>query len=419
MSTRTSDSRVFTLILLVATAIFLNYVDRGTIAIAAPLMKAELGLSATAFGLAVSAFFWVYAPIQLAIGWLCDRVSVYRLFAGGVALWAASTALTGFVGGLASLLALRVLLGLGESVAFPGSSKIIARHVPPAQRGMANAMLAAGLSFGPALGTLGGGLIMAAWGWRAMFFAFGLATLAWLIPWRVLVRSLPLEADSRAEPPFVLGAITGRWALWAMGIGHFFANYGFYFALAWLPLYLVQSRGYSIPQMTLLASIVYLMQGASALALGWLSDYWVRNGGSEPRVRRVMIALGHLGVAICIAGIALSASTAALAAWLALTGACFAAGTLNIYCIAQMFAGPRAAGTWVGIQNAIGNVAGIIGPVITGALIDATGNYAAGFALASGVSLIGAAWWAFVVPPIRQIDLDTPGELAPAGWAAS
>ena len=177
------------LILLLGAAVFLNYVDRGAIAIAAPLMKGELGLSATDFGIAVSAFFWVYAPVQLVAGWLCDRFSVYRLMAGGIMLWAASTLLMGFAGGFASLLVLRIMLGVGESIAFPGSSKIIARHVPPERRGMANAAVAAGIALGPAVGTLAGGLIVAHLGWRAMFFAFGLATLIWLVPWQQAVRS--------------------------------------------------------------------------------------------------------------------------------------------------------------------------------------------------------------------------------------
>src|SRR5215831_5018644 len=87
-------------VVVVAAAIFLNYVDRGAIGIAAPLMKGELGLSATRFGIAVSAFFWVYAPIQLLIGRMCDRLPVYRVYGAGIALWAASTLLTSFVAGL-------------------------------------------------------------------------------------------------------------------------------------------------------------------------------------------------------------------------------------------------------------------------------------------------------------------------------
>jgi len=90
----TRASPVIAFIIVIAAAIFLNYVDRGAIGIAAPLMKTELGLSATRFGIAVSAFFWIYAPIQLLIGRLCDRLPVYRVYSAGLALWAASTFLT-------------------------------------------------------------------------------------------------------------------------------------------------------------------------------------------------------------------------------------------------------------------------------------------------------------------------------------
>ena len=137
------------LILLLGASLLLNYVDRGAIGVAAPLMKSDLGLSATAFGLAVSAFFWIYAPVQLVLGWLCDRFSVYRLLALGTALWSASTLLMGFVGGFLSLFLLRMVLGIGESIIFPGSSKMICRHVPAERRGLANAVVTTGVALGP------------------------------------------------------------------------------------------------------------------------------------------------------------------------------------------------------------------------------------------------------------------------------
>src|SRR4030095_11801285 len=112
------------LILLLGASVFLNYVDRGAIAVAAPLMKGELNLSATEFGTAVSAFFWIYAPVQLIVGWLCDRFSVYKMMALGVIVWAASTLLMGFAGGFLSLLVLRVMLGIGENTIFPGLTNI-------------------------------------------------------------------------------------------------------------------------------------------------------------------------------------------------------------------------------------------------------------------------------------------------------
>src|SRR4051794_4508076 len=123
------------LVLLLGTAIFLNYVDRGSLPTAAPLLKGDLGLSNEAYGLAVSAFFWVYAPIQLFAGWLCDRFSVYRLLATGILIWAASTLLMGFVGGFISLFVLRLALGGGGGLTFPRSSMILSRPPPSYQHG--------------------------------------------------------------------------------------------------------------------------------------------------------------------------------------------------------------------------------------------------------------------------------------------
>ncbi len=393
------------LVLLLGAAVFLNYVDRGAIAVAAPVMKGELGLSATDFGIAVSAFFWVYAPVQLLVGWLCDRFSVYKLMAGGIVLWAASTLLIGFVGGFASLLVLRVMLGVGESIAFPGTSKIIAMNVPPEQRGMANAAVAAGLALGPAIGTLTGGLIVATLGWRAMFIIFGVATLLWLVPWQRVVRQLPTVAAGAALARVPARRLLGQWSLWSMGIGHSLGNFCFYFLLAWLPLYLVQSRGYSIGEMTLLASVGYGVQAVAAMAYGAISDRWTRSGRSEATIRRAMMIISQLLAGVAILGIYRSESVGALLFWLCLGGAASAALSLNLYAIAQMFAGPRAVGTWVGIQNAVGNVSGIVGPVITGMMIDRAG-YGSAFYLTAGVALFGALWWAVAVPAIRQIEVD-------------
>ena len=393
------------LILLLGAAVFLNYVDRGAIAVAAPLMKGELGLTATEFGTAVSAFFWIYAPVQLVIGWLCDRYNVYRLMAWGVILWAASTLLMGFVGGFLSLLVLRVILGVGESVVFPASGKIIARHVPAEGRGFANACCAAGIALGPAIGTLAGGMILASLGWRAIFIAFGIATLIWLLPWRRVIGALPQNRDSEKEAAFPVGRLLEKWSLWAMGIGHACGNYGFYFLLAWLPLFLVQQRGLSIEQMTLLASLGYGVQAVAALMLGSISDRWTRSGRSEAAMRRWMLALGQMLMAGCILGISLSEDLLVIGVLLCLAGVASASLSTNLYSVAQMFAGPRASGTWIGIQNAVGNISGILGPIISGFLIDRSG-YDGAFYLAAGIAAFGALWWVVGIPRIAPISID-------------
>ena len=393
------------LIFLLGAAVFLNYVDRGAIGIAAPVMKSELGLSAQAYGIAFSAFFWVYAPVQLFTGWLCDRFSVYKLLAAGILLWAASTLLMGFAGGFLSLLVLRIMLGVGESISFPGSSKIIARHIPPEKRGVANAALAMGIALGPAVGTLAGGLIVASWSWRVMFWVFGAATLVWLAPWQQLIRTLsdPVHENSRAGVP--VAVLARKWPLWSMSIVHALGNYCFYFLLAWLPLYLVQSRGFTITEMTLLATLGYAVQGACAFAYGHFSDWWTRSGRSEAACRRAMMVASQFLAAAAILGLAYAHDAVTIGVLLCLAGAASAALSLNLYAIAQMFAGPRASGTWVGVQNALGNLSGIFGPIVTGIIVDRAG-YGSAFVLTAAVAAFGAIWWAFGVPRIAQVDLD-------------
>ena len=393
-----------TLVVLLGVAVFLNYVDRGAIGIAAPLMTTELKLDPEAFGLVLSAFFWVYAPVQLFVGWLCDRFSVYRLMAAGVLLWAAATFATGFVGGFASLMVLRVLLGVGETIAFPGASKIITRHVPPGRRGMANAALSLGIALGPAAGTLAGGLILASLGWRAIFIAFGIVTLLWIAPWfRATAKIERSEVPERETVP--VAALIERWPLWSMSIAHIASNYVFYFLLGWLPLFLIKSRGLAITEMTFLATLGYAAQAVAALGFGVLSDSWTRAGRPEALMRRWMMVGGQLVAGIAVLGIAFATTSLELGVLLCLAGIATGALSLNTYAVAQMFAGPRAAGTWVGIQNAIGNTSGIFGPIVTGIIVKELG-YTTAFAVTAAVAIAGALWWIVGVPAIREVKLD-------------
>ncbi len=413
-TTQTSNARLGWIVGLLALAVLLNYVDRGAIGVAAPMMKAELQLTATGFGLAVSAFFWVYAPMCLLVGWLCDRYCVYRMFAAGIALWAITTALTGFVQGIAALIALRLLLGLGESIAFPGSSKIFAASVPAQRRGSANALVAAALAFGPAVGTLAGGLILGAAGWRPIFWMFGLLTLLWLIPWHYT--SAPFRTARITTPivePVPLGVLMRLPTLWLMGVAHFVSNYGFYFLLAWLPLYLVKTLGYSIADMTLLTTLGFAAQGIAALAAGRLSDWAVARGSDEGSLRRAMMIAAQALLGAAIAGVWFAKGHWQVGACLVIGGISQGIVATNVFAVAQMFAGPRAAGGWVGMQNALGNVSGIIGPIITGIIIDQLGSYGWAFAITALVAGSGALWWHWVIPPIRQIEFQAVS--APVG----
>jgi MFS family permease len=394
------------LILLLGLAILLNYIDRGAIAIAAPQLKPELGLDATQFGLAVSAFFWVYVPLQLVIGWACDRWCVYRLIAAGIALWAVSTLAMGLVGGLAALITLRLFLGLGESITFPGASKVIARHVAPANRGIANSVVAAGIALGPVVGTFAGGLLVASYGWRTMFVVFGALTLLWIIPWLLAARRLPTFGGVKEDNPVSIAKIARTAAVWAMGLGHFGATYPLYFVITWVPLYLVKTRGFSITEMTYLATLGFVAQAISAVAQGWFSDWWTRSGRSEAAIRRALMVIGNLMMAVAVYALIDARSATAIAMWLMVVGVGAATGGVNLYAIAQIFAGPRASGSFIGIQNGLGNVPGIVMPIVTGLIVDRTGLYDNAFLLTAAVCVASMLWWLFAVPKIQPLKLD-------------
>jgi MFS family permease len=395
-------------VVLLALAIFINYVDRGNLATAAPLMKDELHLSASRFGLLLSAFFWTYVPAQILAGWLCEKINPYRTYALGLGLWSVSTALTGLAGGFAMLILLRLLLGLGESVAFPCSSKLIAQHLPQHRLGVANGMIALGLSLGPAFGTFAGGLLMARLGWRPVFLLFGLVSLLWLWPWLAMTRNLSRADDAPkvdAAPPF--SRILARREAWGAGLGHFCNNYAFYFVISWLPLYLVKTRGFTVSQMAELGGLIYLVYAASSIVTGWLSDRWLAAGGSVTLVRKSIIIAGHVLTATAMLGCMLGNAQVAVAS-LFLAGISFGFNSPCLYAIGQTLAGPRGAGKWIGFQNCIGNLAGIVAPIITGAVVDRTGEFTWAFAVAGGVALTGVLGWTAMI-----------GKIAPLTWPES
>lgn len=269
---------------------------------------------------------------------------------------------------------------------------------------MANAALALGIALGPAAGTLAGGLILASFGWRTIFIAFGFVTLLWLAPWQVAVRNAD-GGGATTEARVPTGALLGKWPLWSMSIAHIASNYVFYFLLGWLPLFLVKSRGLAITEMTYLATLGYLAQAAASLGFGAFSDWWTRRGYREATVRRWMMILGQLVAGLAVLGIAFADSRMELGALLCVAGVATGALSLNTYAVAQMFAGPRAVGTWVGIQNAIGNSSGIFGPILTGFIV-AQAGYTIAFAVTAAVAIFGAIWWIIGVPRIEEVRVD-------------
>jgi MFS family permease len=395
---------------LLALAIFINYVDRGNLATAAPLIKSELRLTNVQYGVLVSAFFWVYVPGQIVASWLIQKINAYRTLAIGLAVWSAATIASGLAPGFVTLLLFRVVLGIGESAGFPASSKLLAQHLSPERLGKANGLVSSGIYLGPAVGTFAGGLLIAHAGWRLLFIGFGVISMLWLIPWRLSTRALSDEAQvdvSAAEPSF--RELLSKRQLWGASIGHFCANYPFYMVLSWLPLYLVKSQGYSITSMAQLCGVVYALAAVVCLGGGWLADRWIAGGASANRVRLTMICLVPFTWVLSMAACGLGSARMAIAGLL-ISSVPMGLGGCNVYVIAQTLAGPRASGKWVGVQNAIGNLSGIVGPIATGALIDWTGRYSAGFLVAGAIGMSGAGAWLLLVRRVAPIAWSAPGQ---------
>jgi MFS transporter, ACS family, D-galactonate transporter len=389
-------------LVLLAVSSFINYVDRGNLSIAAPMLKDELGISPSQLGLLLSAFFWSYASLQLFAGWLVDRVDVNWVFAGGFFLWSAATAATGVARTFVVLLLLRLLLGIGESVTYPSYSKIIALNFPEEHRGLANSLLSAGLVLGPGFGMLLGGLLMARFGWRSFFVVLGLLSLLWLFPW---LNWMPRNtyATSAAFPgsPSFPEFLRLRSA-WGTCIGQFGVNYVSYFLLTWLPFYLVRERNFSLHAMAKIGGIAYLSGACFATLAGWLSDRCIMSGASPSLVRKTFVG----------GGLALSGIFVGLAAFLApryCVGAVilglifFGVSASNVWAITQTLAGPQAAGRWTGFQNFVGNLAGIVAPTFTGFVLQRTGHFHWAFVIVTAVALASALCWVFLVGPVQQV----------------
>jgi MFS family permease len=393
------------LVLLMAASLCINYIDRGNLGTAGPLVQSDLQLSPEQFGWLGSAFYFTYTLMQFPAGWLADRFGAKIVLAIGATLWSVATLLTGFAAGFVSILLLRFMLGIGESAGFTTTSKLIAERVPKEHVGLANGVTGFGYLFGPAIGTLAGGLLMARFGWRPVFMLFGAVSLLWLVPWaRVVVPEVTLKDRAHADADAVPTAdILAQRSLWGASIGHFCGNYNFYFILYWLPSYLVSARGFSMEKMATVAFWAYALNAGAALFAGWAIDRWIRRGGSATFAHKLPMALAHLLGIGCMFGLVLLPVNAAIAC-LYVYEVVLGFSSPGYFAIPQILGGPAAAARWVGIQNKIGNSPGIIAPALTGWLVGMSGSFVSAFAVAGIVNLIGFFGWVLILGRVELVD---------------
>ena len=389
-------------------AAILNSADRSSLSIAAPALSRELMLSPVQMGFMLSAFFWTYAIGQVVAGWFTDRFPVLWVFTIGFVVWSGATLCTGLVQGMTGLLALRLLLGAGESVAFPCYSKIFATEFPPARQGLPNAILNSGTKIGAALGVLVGGVLIALYGWRMMFFVLGGSGVVFLILWFMLAPRTDRKPRGQAvstatsRGPSYLDILRNRDA-WGTFVGAACYNYAYFFGLTWLPSYLVQQKHLSLEKMGIIGAIPFWAAAASAIIGGWTSDALIKKGHSTTKVRKAFVASGLVFSVAALPSAIVEDLTTSL---VLLTVAYTALGVTvsNLWAISQTLAGPTAAGKWSGAQNCLGAIAGIVAPIVSGFIVQQTGNFSLAFLITALLALVGAASYVFLVRTIAPID---------------
>ena len=356
------------LVALLTLALFINYVDRGNLATSAPMIKGQLHLDEEQIGYLISAFYWTYVVAMIPVGWATERFGAHRVLAVGAALWSVATLLTGFAGGIAVLLGMRLLLGLAESAIFPASSALLATYVPRASLGKANGTISFGYLVGPAIGTFIGGMLMAQYGWRAVFIGFGAASFLWLIPW---LRFSARTASMAPAKPTEVSAVSPSYrqilrqrGLWGASLGHFAGNFTWYFILSFMPLYLVDVRHLSTESMAGVLGAAYFINAVCAVIAGWYADRWIRHGGSPTLIYKLLMNVCAVVSVAAMLGMVLLPAAYSIPC-LVVYEIFLGFSSPGTFGIGQILAGPAATGRWIGVQNFCGNLAGIIAPALT------------------------------------------------------
>ncbi len=411
--------RDWVVILLLVFSVVINYIDRSNLSLAVPVLERQFSLSSLRAGELLAAFFWTYSLAQVfgIAGWLADHFHAGWVLFIGYLLWSVATAATGLTTSFTALFVLRLLLGLGESVAYPCYSRVFAA-MPQQHRGRANALIDAGTKFGPAAGALVGGIVLVHFGWRWLFAIFGIGALVWLPLWYVAMprdeahgaahkpveNSLPnrdLLPNDGSEPS--IAKMLRLPSAWGSIIGHFSGNYFYYFLLAWLPTYLVQEQHMSTLAMSRLTSAVFVVIASSTLVCGFASDRLI-SGGASPSVVRRSVASGGLVLASTLLPLSLFQWSPPVALGLLMI-ACAGQGAYasNHWAITQTLAGPVMAGRWSSLQNGVANFSGIVGPWLTGFIVQRWGSARPAFAVTGVVALIGGLSWGLLVRRVEPV----------------
>jgi MFS family permease len=413
---------IFVLMFFLAT---INYVDRVVLSVSATPIAKEFDISPVQLGYLFSSFLWLYVICLVPMGMIVDKFGTRAVNAAGIGLWSIATALTGFAPGFSTLIASRVLMGVGESTTYPAAGRVIREWIPMRERALFAAIFNSGAYFGPAVGGLVLTWLVSTAGWRTAFVVCAAIGFVWLAAWLIWFRQ-PEQASwlSSEERAMILrerGGSAAQAAAPSLGIGRLLAStsmlglmltqgcavYTQYLFLTWLPNYLQAERGMSMLKSGALMSLPFLGAVVMTALIGKLSDTLLTEETIRTGGRRRLAALSMLcGSLILLTPLVGNVYVILFLIMIALSGVASTVA-MNIALVSDLLRSSADAGRATGLLILGGNIFGISAPIVTGYVIQSTGNFDYAFVVAGALLVVGSlAVFTLARKPIGSPDVE-------------
>ncbi|WP_242118562.1 MFS transporter [Sphingomonas lacusdianchii] len=407
---------------LIATGTLINYLDRTILGIAAPALTKELAISPTLMGVIFSAFSWTYAASQVPGGAFLDRFGTRLTYMLSVGFWSFFTLLHAVIGSVAGLFGLRLLLGIAESPCFPANSRVVATWFPRNERAMATGVYTVGEYIGLAFLSPVLFLMLAHWGWRSLFLVAGALGMVFAVVWWLRYReprdsranaaelALIVEGGGLVEQPAkqrvdwsAAGRLLRTRQMWGICLGQFAGNSTLVFFLTWFPTYLAVERHMDWLKIGFFAVLPFIAASIGVLFGGWWSDRMLRQGRSPNVARKLPIILGLLLASTIVSANFIDDNRLVIAV---LSLAFFAQGMAALgWTLVSDIAPQGMLGVTGGIFNLAANLAGIVTPIIIGAIVAATGSFVYAIGFIGVVALLGALSYIVILGDVKRIEL--------------
>jgi MFS transporter, ACS family, D-galactonate transporter len=409
--------------------VVINYMDRTNLAVAGNEISKEFYFTDLQMGLIFSAFSWTYVIFQIPGGMLVKQYGPRVLYAITLITWSITTVMQASAKGLATLVGLRMATGVFEAPAFPINNRVVSSWFPDNERASAIAVYTSGQFLGLAFLMPVLSKIQLHVGWKGMFIITGAVGILWGLMWYFFYRDpLKHKTVNNAELDYIesggglihppsqidqrtnnnkfnlsdLIEVLSHRKLWGIYIGQFAVNSTLWFFLTWFPTYLVKFRHLEFIKSGYWASVPYLAAFSGVLLSGFLSDYLVRRGVSAAKARKRPIIIGLL-LSVVILGANYVDTPGLIILFMSLSF--FGVGFASIsWVFVSMLAPKPLIDITGGVFNFIGQLSGIVVPIVIGLLIS-EGNFAPALIFVAILGFVGACSYLFMVGDLERVSV--------------